>query len=109
MLRAYVVPSSSHGMRTASVDLPWSMCAMMQKLRIRSGGVALGANADRAMGDTWDEPRRVRVTGMVLVGGRAALESLEPLGVPPQPPQSPMLWGSAAHALVARAHHRPES
>ena len=56
-------------MRSASVDLPWSMCAMMQKLRIRSGGVALGANAERAMGDTWDEPRRVRVTGMVLVGG----------------------------------------
>src|SRR5690242_244792 len=51
------------------------MCAMMQKLRIRSGGVALGANAERAMGDTWDEPRRVRVTGMVLVGGRPASDA----------------------------------
>ena len=74
MARASTTPVS-WSMRSASVDLPWSMCAMMQKLRIRSGGVALGANAERAMGDTWDEPRRVRVTGMVLVGGRAALES----------------------------------
>ena len=28
--------------RSASVDLPWSMWAMMQKLRISSGGVADG-------------------------------------------------------------------
>ncbi len=89
MFRAYVVPSSSQGMRTAwllmviprsrsmsmrsrycariarasttpviwsirsaSVDLPWSMCAMMQKFRISSGGVACGCSAVRAMGDT---------------------------------------------------------
>ena len=26
-------------MRSANVDLPWSMCAMMQKLRIRAGSV----------------------------------------------------------------------
>ena len=35
-----------HGIRrfnqlSASVDLPWSMCAMMQKLRMRSIGVAI--------------------------------------------------------------------
>ncbi len=28
--------------RSASVDLPWSMWAMMQKFRIASGGVADG-------------------------------------------------------------------
>ena len=32
----------SCSMRSASVDLPWSMCAMMQKLRISSAGVAAG-------------------------------------------------------------------
>ena len=30
----------SCSIRSASVDLPWSMCAMMQKLRMRPGGVA---------------------------------------------------------------------
>jgi len=30
----------SWSIRSASVDLPWSMWAMMQKFRIRSGGVA---------------------------------------------------------------------
>ncbi len=29
--------------RSASVDLPWSMCAMMQKLRISAGSVRLGS------------------------------------------------------------------
>ena len=38
--------------RSASVDLPWSMWAMMQKFRISSGGVACGCSAVRAMGDT---------------------------------------------------------
>ena len=42
----------SWSIRSASVDLPWSMWAMMQKFRIRSGGVAWGGNAVRAMGDT---------------------------------------------------------
>ena len=35
-------------MRSASVDLPWSMCAMMQKLRSSSGGVAAGWMRDEA-------------------------------------------------------------
>jgi hypothetical protein len=38
--------------RSASVDLPWSMWAMMQKFRICSGGVADGVSAVRAIGDT---------------------------------------------------------
>ncbi|MGW6695814.1 hypothetical protein ACWF62_18820 [Rhodococcus sp. NPDC054953] len=29
----------SCNIRSASVDLPWSMCAMMQKFRIRDGSV----------------------------------------------------------------------
>ena len=33
----------SWSIRSASVDLPWSMCAMMQKLRIRAGSVRLGS------------------------------------------------------------------
>src|SRR4051794_26512203 len=36
--RASTTPVSC-SMRSASVDLPWSMCAMMQKLRIRAGSV----------------------------------------------------------------------
>src|SRR6478609_2536952 len=39
-------------MRSARVDLPWSMWAMMQKLRIASCGVACGCSAMRARGDT---------------------------------------------------------
>jgi hypothetical protein len=43
--------------RSAKVDLPWSMWAMMQKLRMRSGGVACGGRALRAMGDTGELPQ----------------------------------------------------
>ena len=49
--RASTTPVSC-SIRSASVDLPWSMWAMMQKLRISSGGVAAGCSAVRAMGDT---------------------------------------------------------
>ena len=37
--------------RSANVDLPWSMWAMMQKLRMFSGGVAAGSRGFRARGD----------------------------------------------------------
>ena len=33
----------SWSIRSARVDLPWSMCAMMQKLRISAGSVRLGS------------------------------------------------------------------
>src|SRR6476661_4417929 len=39
-------------MRSARVDFPWSMCAMMQKFRMMAGSVAAGTGAVRAMGDT---------------------------------------------------------
>ena len=35
--------------RSASVDLPWSICAMMQKLRMIAGSVAPGTGALAAM------------------------------------------------------------
>src|SRR4051794_29423576 len=38
MLRPSTIPVNS-GIRSASVDLPWSMCAMMQKFRMRAGSV----------------------------------------------------------------------
>ncbi len=50
-------------MRSASVDLPWSMWAMMQKLRICEGGVAEGDSGVRARGDMF---RRFYVQGVVI-------------------------------------------
>src|SRR3954447_20073615 len=38
MLRPSTIPVNS-SIRSASVDLPWSMCAMMQKFRMRAGSV----------------------------------------------------------------------
>ena len=44
MSRSSTTPVSC-SIRSARVDLPWSMCAMMQKFRISSGGVnVLSAN-----------------------------------------------------------------
>jgi hypothetical protein len=40
----------SCSIRSASVDLPWSMCAMMQKLRMIAGSVWPGLGADWEMG-----------------------------------------------------------
>ena len=39
MSRSLIVPVRS-SRRSASVDFPWSMCAMMQKFRMRAWGVA---------------------------------------------------------------------
>ena len=36
----------SCSIRSASVDLPWSMCAMMQKFRMIAGSVAPGTGAE---------------------------------------------------------------
>src|SRR3954465_4172056 len=44
-----VMPS----MRSARVDLPWSMWAMMQKLRMNDGAVDAGCRAVEARGDIW--------------------------------------------------------
>src|SRR3954470_14536233 len=50
-----VMPS----IRSARVDLPWSMCAMMQKLRIFAGSVDAGSRDFRARGDmTGHSPMR---------------------------------------------------
>src|SRR3954462_4533438 len=50
-LRSSTTPVS-WSIRSARVDLPWSMWAMMQKLRMSPGGVAAGTSAVRAKGDT---------------------------------------------------------
>src|SRR4051794_40769870 len=42
--------------RSASVDLPWSMWAMMQKLRIAAGSVAAGSSGRRARGMAIQSP-----------------------------------------------------
>src|SRR5438552_4246817 len=52
--------------RSASVDLPWSMWAMMQKFRISSWGVPIGAHRRDGTG----EPLPVR---------RATLDSKDPV------------------------------
>jgi hypothetical protein len=39
-------------MRSASVDLPWSICAMMQKFRIREGSVNV-VSANVLMGHSY--------------------------------------------------------
>ena len=55
MFRPATTPVS-WSIRSASVDLPWSMCAMMQKLRITAGSVRPGSvrsvSAEPVVGDT---------------------------------------------------------
>ncbi|GAA3286105.1 hypothetical protein GCM10017708_00720 [Arthrobacter citreus] len=53
-------------MRSARVDLPWSMWAMMQKFLMIAGSVAAGTGEKRAIGDTVAVP--LLFTG--LHGGR---------------------------------------
>src|SRR3954447_25163438 len=75
--RASTTPVSC-SMRSASVDLPWSMCAMMQKLRSSSGGVAAGWMRDEAaapgIGDTragsWDRGVRQALERALLAPSR---------------------------------------
>ena len=40
-------------MRSARVDFPWSMCAMMQKLRMNLGSVFDGSSLVVARGDNF--------------------------------------------------------
>ena len=51
MSREETTPVSCN-IRSARVDLPWSMWAMMQKFLMIAGSVAAGTGAVRAMGDT---------------------------------------------------------
>ena len=45
----------SWSIRSASVDLPWSMCAMMQKLRMIDGSVEPGFGAFLRLTDCFQE------------------------------------------------------
>ena len=47
-LRASTVPVTSR-MRSARVDFPWSICAMMEKLRMRSMGALSMAALPRGL------------------------------------------------------------
>src|SRR5215217_2690982 len=81
MARASTTPVIC-SIRSASVDLPWSMCAMMQKFRISSGGVADGIGAVRAIGDTF---------GSSLAGdSRPSSHGRTPAGRRPLPPRAPL-------------------
>ncbi len=62
-LRSSTTPVSC-SMRSASVDLPWSMCAMMQKLRMISGGVWPGWGTDATVLGT----NFFRTSGLALDG-----------------------------------------
>ena len=53
-------------MRSASVDLPWSMCAMMQKFRIRAGSVNV-LSAKLLMGDPLPGPAPARFRATVTL------------------------------------------
>lgn len=58
----WMVPVSSSS-RSASVDLPWSTCAMIEKFRTRSGGYSASSDPDTAprapcSGDDCDDRRR---------------------------------------------------
>src|ERR1700752_3397264 len=55
--------------RSASVDLPWSMCATMQKFRMRDwSGMRRGSLAPRWVGGR-GAPGRVRLAGKPVEGG----------------------------------------
>src|SRR5262245_55153821 len=54
MSRLSTAPVSS-SMRSASVDLPWSMCAMIAKLRMRRGAKGVGGRLDEQRGQAFGE------------------------------------------------------
>src|SRR5687768_6374081 len=63
------VASSS---RSASVDLPWSMCATMLKLRMRSGGITRGSLATAPLeGSAASVATRCAAIALVPRGGGA--------------------------------------
>src|SRR5439155_17726016 len=67
----------SCNIRSASVDWPWSMWAMMQKFRIRSGSVAPGSSVGGTVVRSWSVvgrfartvgPHRTRAAGVPAAG-----------------------------------------
>src|SRR6476619_236003 len=83
----------SWSIRSASVDLPWSMWAMMQKFRTTSGGVDPGA------GPVGPAPDRVGGTVDVLTG-RSGFGAARPRRRAPRRPWSH--GGPAYHRDVLR-------
>src|SRR5262245_14010015 len=78
--RLDTVPVNSRS-RSASVDLPWSMCAMMEKLRIRAGSTIRSTlRAERGLRKRRDEPtgRAACALARTLLGaGRLRSEELD--------------------------------
>src|SRR3954466_4793576 len=75
MSRPSTIPVNS-SIRSASVDLPWSMCAMMQKFRMRAGSVDThhgGMTAPAAEGvrlPYYDLPVQIRAWVEAALGSR---------------------------------------
>ena len=99
-------------MRSASVDLPWSMCAMMQKLRSRSGAVDPGAGDESERGTSSMVPWRGGALGSRTVTGivsglrdRLARRWRQPGEVPaPAKPGRARVYGGPVRFAYAPEH-----
>src|SRR4051812_39722373 len=81
-LRSSTTPVSC-SIRSASVDLPWSMWAMMQKLRIRRGSVCPG----NAGAGTWDFQDSSAGNGPLFHAGSRAIGCVS-RSCPGEPPHT---------------------
>src|SRR6478752_2053488 len=61
-------------MRSASVDLPWSMCAMIEKLRMKRGSAAM--SGDRGIYSLLDIEKRLLTRQMIAVLFEHELDAL---------------------------------
>ena len=105
MSRGWTTPVA-WSMRSARVDLPWSMCAMMQKLRSRACSVAAGWTlvicSGVGIGDTeigsW----------LFLISGMGLAQVSHDGGPPPQPagPTHSVRCGHAPVPHASRGHRR---
>src|SRR3954462_15046389 len=104
MLRPSTIPVTS-SMRSASVDLPWSMWAMMQKFRMRAGSVVAGVV-------TVSPSSHARTGGTAFdpASSRSAVPGRADAGLPdamrpgaPAPPASPGLRRLAFHPVGVAA------
>ena len=102
MSRGWTTPVNC-SIRSARVDLPWSMWAMMQKFRMMAGSVAAGTGAVRAMGDTQGSLlSRAQRTGWT-VPPAAAWPSCERASISATESQSPIVPRRSAHGDATAA------
>src|SRR6476659_473255 len=107
----------SWSIRSARVDLPWSMWAMMQKLRMIAGAVRPGCGAGVVGTETTADSRWVRDPPIVpsgarndsLGGGSVLRAGVEKAGAEQRLPQRvPALHGPADGVVVVAAHRRAD-